>query len=204
MKIVRNPVLKTEKTMPVAIIIIAAFMFIISVFDVTLVFNQSAIALKISTLGLWSSLLSIIPLSWGLCTGLLLKFKKTNFAKIPAYITCALIGIGYILYFIIAGQKNAVTNVLLFSLAVLLIYPFIISTLTLEGRIYNRVFATVFSGILLTISFVGAIVYFLLKGAIMITFMLPALMYLELMLIVLCFRLEKPVKKTDKPNEITH
>lgn len=204
MRIVRNPVLKETKKLPVSIIIIAVLMFLISVFDVSFVFNQGATALRISTLGIWSTLLSIIPLSWVLCTILLLKFKKANFAKIPSYIACALIGIGYVLYLFIAGQKNAVTSVLLFSLAVLLIYPFIISVLTLEGRMYNRVFATIFSTILLVITFVGAIIYFFLKGAVMLTFLFPALMYLELMLIVLCFRLEKPIKKTDKPNTITH
>ncbi|MBQ4568927.1 MAG: hypothetical protein IJA62_02525 [Ruminococcus sp.] len=203
MKIVRIPVLKKEKKLPVIMIIIAAFMFLISIFDITFVFKGGAFALSISTVGFWSSILSIIPLSWGLCTGLLLKFKKANFAKIPAYITCALIGIGFALYMIVAGQKNPVTSILLFSLAVLLIYPFIISTLTLEGRLYNRVFATIFSSILLAICTIGAIVYFVLKGAITLTFLIPALMYVELLLIVLCFRLEKPQRKKEN-NMITH
>ncbi len=203
MKIVRNPVLKSEKKLPVAIIIIAALMFLLSIFDITLVIKQGTYALSISTLGIWSSILSIIPLSWGLCTGLLLKFKRTNFAKLPAYITCALIGIGFVFYMIIAGQKNPVMSILLFSLVVLLIYPFIISVLTLEGRLYNRVFATVFNAILLVISSAGAIVYFVLKGAITLTFLIPALMYLELMLIVLSFKLEKPQKKSES-NTITH
>ncbi len=203
MKIVRIPILKNEKKLPVTIIIIAALMFLLSVFDVTFAFKSGGFALSISTLGIWSSILSIIPLSWGLCTGLLLKFKKANFAKLPGYITCALIGIGFALHMIIAGQKNPITSILVFSLVVLLIYPFIISTLTLEGRLYNRVFATIFSAILLAICFIGAIVYFVLKGAIMLTFLIPALMYLELILIVLCFRLEKPQKKKDS-NVITH
>lgn len=204
MRIVRNPVLKNEKKLPVTMIIVAAFMFLISIFDVTLMFSHGAFALKIGTWGIWTTLLSIIPLSWILCTVLMLKFKKANFAKIPGYITCAIIGIGYVLYLFIAGQKNPVGSILLFSLAVLLIYPFVIAMLTLEGRVYNRVFATVFSSIVLAVTLIGAIVYFFLKGAVIISFLLPALMYLELILIIFCFRLEKLTKKNNTPSGATH
>mgnify|MGYP003289428275 CR=1 FL=1 len=204
MRIVRNPVLKSDKRIPVTIIIIAVVMFILSIIDVTITFSKGVVALNLGSLGMWSSLLSIIPLSWGLCTGLLLKTKKVNFAKIPAYIICAMIALAYALYIVIAGQKNSVTNILLFSLAVLLIYPFVISTLTLEGRLYNRVFATLFTSILLGITFIGAVIYFVLKGAVIFTLLLPTLMYVELLLIVFCFNLEKPTKNTEKKTVITH
>lgn len=204
MRIVRNPVLRNDKKILISMIIIAVFMFILTVFDFSIIFTQGTVALGISTVGVLSSVLSVIPLSWGLCASLLLKTKKIMFAKMPAYIISALILIAYIIYYIAAGEKNIVTNILLFSIAVLMIYPFIISTLTLEGRLYNRVFATIFSAILIFLCTAGAIVYFVLKGAIMFSLLMPTLMYVELLLIVFCFRLERPVKKEKEEKLITH
>lgn len=204
MKIVRNPVLKTSKKPMTAMIIISIFMLLISVMDFSLIFDKGNVFLNISVMGSWTSLLSILPLSWGICTVLLLKTKKMVFSKMPGYIMCAMVVLAFILYYIIAGQDNTVTNVLLFSLAILLVYPIIIATLTIEGRLYNRVFATIFSVILVVLCFAGAIAASVILKWISLSFFVPALIYIELTLAVFCYNLEKPVRSDQNKNMITH
>lgn len=204
MKIVKNAVLRDDKRIPISMIIIACFMLILSIADISILFVEGTVALSISINSTWSSLLSIIPMSWGISVGLLLKTKKPIFAKMPGYIICVTIAMAYILYYIFAGQDNVVGNILLFSIAVLLIYPFIIATLTIEGRIYNRVFATVFTGILLALTLIAAIVLCVLRSRIMLSLLIPALVYVELLLAVFCYRLEKPAKTSEGSKVITH
>ena len=99
-----------------------------------------------------------------------------------------------------------VRNVLLFSVAVLAIYPFIIAVLTLEGRMYNRVFAIIFASILIVLGLVGAIVLSVLDSKVSLSSFIPALTYTELLLIILNYDLVKPKKKNkdEIKTEITH
>ncbi|MBQ8000694.1 MAG: hypothetical protein IJ298_05675, partial [Ruminococcus sp.] len=107
--------------------------------------------------------------------------------------------------FIAAGEKYFVYKVFGFALAVLLVYPFIIATLTIEGRMYNRVFAAIFSGILLVLSVAGAVAVCIIFKSIMVSTLIPALVYVELILNVLCYNLEKPdITTKTKANMITH
>lgn len=205
MKIVRNPVLKSNKKTMIAMIVISVFMLVISVMDFSLIFDENNnVFLNISVMGSWTSLLTILPLSWGICTILLLKTKKIVFSKMPGYIVCAMVVLAYILYYIIAGQDNTVTNILLFSVVILLVYPIIIATLTIEGRLYNRVFATIFSIILVALSFAAAIVASVVLKWISLSFFIPTLIYIELTLAVFCYTLEKPIKSDKNKNVITH
>ncbi len=204
MRIVRNAVLKTNKKPMLAMIIIAVFMLIVSIVDFSIMTQNNSTFLSISVMGSWTSVLSIIPLTWGLCTILLLKTKKMIFSKLPGYVLCGIVVLAFIFYYILAGQNNATTNILLFSVAILLIYPIIIATLTLEGRLYNRVFATIFSVILVLLCLAAAVVVSIVMKWFSLTFLVPALAYIELTLAVFCYNLEKPVKSNISKKEITH
>ena len=204
MKIVRTPILKTNKKPMIAMIIIAVFMLIISIVDFSVITQANNTFLSISVMGSWTSVLSIIPLTWGLCSVLLLKTKKIIFSKLPGYVLCGIVVLAFIFYYILAGQNNTTTNILLFSVAILLIYPVIIATLTLEGRLYNRVFATIFSVILIVLSVAAAIISCIIMNWFSLTFLVPALTYIELTLTVFCYTLEKPIRTKANNNEITH
>lgn len=204
MRIVRNPVLKTNAKPMIIMIIIAVFMLIISIVDFSVITQNDATFLSISFMGNWTSILSIIPLTWGLCTILLLKTKKIIFSKLPGYVLCGIVVLAYIFYYILAGQNNTTTNILMFSVAILLIYPIIIATLTLEGRLYNRVFATIFSVILVVLCLIAAIVVSIVMKWFSMTFLVPAMAYAELVLAVFCYNLEKPLKTENKATAITH
>lgn len=204
MRIVRTPVLKTNKKPMTAMIIIAVFMLITSVADISIMTQNKVTFFHLGFYGAWTTLFSIIPLCWLLCTILLLKTKKIIFSKLPGYVTCAVAVLGFILYYILFGQGNTVTNFFLFAVVVLLVYPIIIATLTLEGRLYNRVFATIFSTILVVICFAAAIVGSIVMKWYSLTFLIPALCYLELTLAVFCYNLEKPKKKESNNNKISH
>lgn len=205
MKIVRNPVLREDKKMPVAMIITALVMLFLSLCNISLDFSAEAPALAISFMSSWALPASVIPVTWLICTVMLIKSKKTTFSKIPAYIICCLVLLAVIIFFIAAGEKYFVYKVLAFALAVLIVYPFIIATLTIEGRMYNRVFATVFSSILLVLCIIGAVAICIILKSIMLSVLIPALIYVELILNVLCYNLEKPIKTSEKPtNVITH
>lgn len=204
MKIVRTPVLKESKKPMIAMIVIAAFMLITSIADISIMTQNKITTFRFETFGAWTTLFSIIPLCWLLCTILLLKTKKIIFSKLPGYLVCGMAVLGYILYYILAGQDNTVVNFFLFAVVILLIYPIIIATLTLEGRLYNRVFATIFSIILVVLCFAAAVVSSIIMNWYSLTFLLPALSYVELTLAVFCYNLEKPKKKEPKDNKITH
>lgn len=204
MKIVRNPVLKTTKKPMVAMIIIAVIMLITSIADISVMTQNGATFINIETHGVWTTLFSIIPLCWLLCTILLMKTKRVVFSKLPGFVTCGISVLGFIFYYIMFGQGNTVTNFFLFALVVLLVYPIIIATLTLEGRMYNRVFATIFSIILVALCFAAAIVASVVMKWYSLTFLIPALAYVELTLAVFCYNLEKIKKNDKKENKITH
>lgn len=205
MKIVRNAVLKEEKGIYISMLIISVAMLIISFCNISLDFNGQAPALMISFMDIWALPVSVIPITWAICIVMLMKTKKVMFSKLPAYIFCCMVLLGMIILFIALSEKYLVYKVLGFAVGVLLIYPFVIATLTIEGRMYNRVFATLFSSILLIVSVAGAVALCIALKAIILSTIIPALIYVLLILNVLCYNLEK-IKKSDinKQNIITH
>ncbi len=205
MKIVRTPVLKNDKRITISMLAVAFLMLLLSLCNISIDFAEGTPILAISFMNVWSLPVSVIPVTWGICTAMLMKTKKIMFSKIPAYIFCCLILLAMIILFIAAGDKYFVYKVLGFALAVLLVYPFIIATLTIEGRMYNRVFATVFSSILLMLCFVGAVAVCIVLKSIIISTLIPSLIYVELILNVLCYDLIKPKKSAEtSKNTITH
>ncbi|MBE6737176.1 MAG: hypothetical protein E7566_00770 [Ruminococcaceae bacterium] len=205
MKIVRNPALKENKKPFIAMIIIAILMLVLPFTDFSLLFRSDGVEFYPHPTGVFTAVLSIIPITWITSILLLMKTKKISFAKMPAYVICALLALGYIIFFIAAGD-NTVIKLLGFSIIVLAIYPFIIATLTLEGRMYNRVFATLFTSILIGVSIIGVAVLSIISAEIRPILLFPMLTYIELLLIVLVYTLEKPAKKLKKEevNKITH
>lgn len=205
MKIVRNAVLKKEKKIPVTMLIISILMLFLSICSISFDFSAETPFISISFMDIWAIPVSVIPITWAICTLMLLKTRKVMFSKFPAYILCCMILLALIILFIAAGDKYFVYKVLGFALAVLLVYPFIIATLTIEGRMYNRVFATIFSGILLVLSVIGAVAVCVILKSIMLSTLIPALVYTELILNVLCYDLEKINKTSEqKKNVVTH
>ena len=213
MKIVRNPVQKESNKILISMIIIGAVMLIISLVDIYFSFARGSFAAGIRSVGgsnqilatIVPTVLAVVSITWITCAALLIKTKRVFFAKIPSYIISALLGIAFIVYYIAAGSNNIVTTVLLFSIVILAVYPFIIATLTLEGRMYNRVFATIFTSILIAISFIGAIVMYVWTYEISLTLLYPTLAYVELLLIVFVYDLKRLSKKNKtENNEITH
>ena len=204
MRKVRNAVFRNLKSINITMFIIAAFTFIFSIIDIYIFFNNGTSGVGIKSIGLLSSALAILPISWASCLILIIKTKKDHFAKVPCYIISALLVMAFILYYIMtSAEDNTVRNILIFSIVVLAVYPFIIAVLTLEGRVYNRVFATIFTSVLIGLSLVGAVVLFIIDSAISFSYLIPALNYIELLLIVLNYDLVKPVKKNQE-TKVTH
>ena len=187
MKIVRTPVLKETKKLLVAMIIISVFMFITSMFNLYLYFgnglsigiksvaqttSENQVAAIISSA--LPTILSIIAITWGVCAALLLKTKKLIFAKMPSYVICAILVMAFILYYISSGDDNVVLKLLLFSVVILAVYPHIIATLTLEGRLYNRVFATIFTSVLIAVSLIIPIAECVIGYTFGVTSLFPA------------------------------
>lgn len=204
MRKIKNAVYTDDKRITIPMLIIAAFMLIITFVDIRFNFAKDSSAIYfiigktfvINEINL-SSILSIIPLSWGVSIILLMKTKKEAFAKMPSYIICSILALGFILYFIGSGG-GVLDNLLIIMLIILAAYPFIIATLTIEGRVYNRVFATIFTSILITLTFVGILLgQIIIKEISLLYLLFLPLMYVELLLIVFCFRLEKISKKSD-------
>ncbi len=189
MRILKNPVLKEGKIITIVMLIISAFSLFISMFSLSLDFTESGPIVAFSFNKL-ASVISIIPLSYGVCTALLIKTRKSIFARIPAYIISCIIAVAFILYFIGAADGDVATIFILFTVVILLIYPFIIAVLTLEGRVVTNFFAVGISSVLIFLSTAAFIVISIYLKSITITFLLPALVYTELLLSVLCFRLE--------------
>ena len=199
MKVLKNPVFTESKKLSISIICVGVFTLLLSFFNVTLNFagEVSYIALSFNQL---ASIISIFPLSWCLSAVLLMKTKKVFFAKLPAYVTCAMLLLAYILYFILKGQEDMVANLFLFMLLVLLVYPLIVIVLTLEGRIYNRAFAVVFTSILIAVCFLAFAVISVYLKTVDTLYLVPTLIYVMALLLVLSFKLESlNKKKSDKP-----
>ncbi len=199
MKILKNPVFTEEKKLPISIICVGVLALLLSFFNVTFNFaaEVSYVAVSFNKL---ASVISIFPLAWCLSTVLLMKTKKIFFAKLPAYVSCAMLVLAYILFFILKGQENVVTNLFLFMVLVLAVYPLIVATLTFEGRIYNRVFAVVFTAVLIVVCVASFIVISIYLKTVDTLLLVPTLLYVMLLLMVLSFKLE-PLKKknTNEP-----
>lgn len=196
MRIVRNAVLRDDKRMQIAMLCTAAFMLLISLCSITVDFSGEAPVFVFEFMNSWAASVSMLPITWAVCTVMLLKTKKSVFSKLPAYIICGIILLALCFYVIASGEDNLVLNLLAFAIAVLLVYPFIIAVLTIEGRVYNRVFAVMFASVLLGISIIAAVVLSVALKCIMLILLIPALVYVELILSVLCYNLEK-IKKTE-------
>jgi len=204
MRIVRTPVLKESKKPLIAMIIIAAASLIIPFADFSLFFTSKGVEFYVHNTSALTAVLSIVPITWITSVSLLMKTKKIAFSKMPSYVISALLALGYIIFFIAVGE-NVTIKFVGFSVIVLAVYPFVIATLTLEGRLYNRVFATIFTSILIAVTLIGAIVLSVISSEIRLLLLFPALNYVELLLIVLAYKLEKPKKNTNKENnKITH
>lgn len=198
MRKIRNAVFAENKGLNIAILSISGFMLLISLFSLSFVFADDVpyVELKFNEL---ASLISVCPLSFGVSTVLLMKTKKHIFAKLPSYIVCTIIAVAYVIYFISLGD-DIVTGVMGLVFVAFIVYPFIVAVLTIEGRVYNRVFATAFSGLLIFISLAAFVVLSIYLKTIMLSLLLPALIYLQLLLTVLSFRLE-PIKKQTEQTE---
>ncbi len=204
MKIVRNPVLKESKKPLIAMLIIAVLMLILPFADFSVLFTPEGVKFFPHPTGVLTAVLTIIPITWITSVALLMKTKKITFAKMPSYVICSLLALGYVIFFIAAGD-NAVVKILGFSIVILAVYPFIIATLTLEGRMYNRVFATIFTSILIVVSVVAFIVLSIVSKEFRPLLFFPMFTYIELLIIVLAYKLEKiSNKKQDTPKKITH
>ena len=205
MKTVRNAVLKESKRIPVAMLIISVVMLLLSVCNICLDFGSGFPVLTISSMNVWAIAISVIPVTWGACSLMLMRTKKVLFSKMPSYIICGMVLMAMIILFIAAGEKYFAYKILGFAVAILIVYPFVIATLTIEGRMYNRVFATIFSSILLVVSVAGAVAACVILKSVMISTLIPALIYIELILNVFCYNLEKPNKNNNKSESlITH
>lgn len=194
MKTVRDAVLKDGKKIPISIIIISALMLLLSFIDFRIVFINGEAVTSVEFFNSWLMMTCVIPFAFGISTAMLMKTKKTIFSKAPSYIVCSIIVIAFILFLIASGQDNLVMNILGFAVAILLIYPFVIAVLTIEGRLYNRVFALVFASILLILTVALAIALFFVLEIISLSYFIPALIYVELILTILCYEL-KPKSK---------
>ncbi len=194
MKILKNPVFTESKKYPISIICVGVFTLLLSFFNVSFNFASEVHFIAISFNQL-ASIISIFPLTWCLSTVLLMKTKKVFFAKMPAYVTCAMLVLAYILFFIVKGQEDTVTNIFLFMLLVLLVYPLIVNVLTLEGRIYNRVFAVVFNAILIVLCLAAFVIVSVYLKTVDTLFLVPTLLYIMSLLLILSFKLESLKKK---------
>lgn len=200
MRKIKNAVFTDNKKLTVSMIVIAVIMLLMTFIDFGFAHEGGNFNVYFGINTTFTSALSIIPISWGVSVILLKKTKKDAFAKMPAYIFCSIVGILFILYFIAKGG-DIIESLLVMMLVILAAYPFIIATLTIEGRVYNRVFATVFTSILIALTLLGGIVIGIIyKGINLLALFFP-LMYVELLLIVLSFRLEKIVKNKDTEDE---
>ena len=84
MKIVRNAVLKENKRIPVAMLIISVVMLFLSVCNICLDFGTGSPILTISIMNVWALVISVIPVTWGACSLMLMRTKKVIFSKMPS------------------------------------------------------------------------------------------------------------------------
>ena len=186
MKKVRNVALKEDTRIPVIMIILAVVMLVFSIVKIEF---PSAQPFGFSSM---SSVLSVLPLTIGISSFMLIKTKKPAFCEFPCYIIGLFVALGFILLYFLNILKNL--GFLGFAICILLIYPYIIAGLTARGCMYNKVFALGFAGLLLVLSVVAVIALTLLLGGFSCTYLILPLMYTELLLNIMCYDL-RPIKK---------
>ncbi|MBQ8001093.1 MAG: hypothetical protein IJ298_07850, partial [Ruminococcus sp.] len=91
MKIVRKAVLREDNKIQIGMLITAVLMLVLSVCNISVDFAGTTPALAISIMSTWAIPVSVIPITWGVCTLMLMKSKKVMFSKVPSYIICCLV-----------------------------------------------------------------------------------------------------------------
>lgn len=190
MKKVRIAEFTGDKKLPIIMIVIAAFMLILSVVKVEI--SSLGLAVGLNNL---ASVVSVMPLTAGASAFMLIRTKKSAFGELPCYVISFFIAMAIFLLFLFKLVPEGF-EVFGFALGILLIYPYIIAGITIRGCIYNRVFALGFAGLLAVISFIGVIIASVLIQGFMLSLLILPLMYVELVLNILCFEL-KPIKKAE-------
>lgn len=187
MKKIKNVELTEDRKIPFIIIGVAVFMLIFSVLSIDI--TAEGVKIGFSSLG---SIISVLPLTIGVSTFMMLKTKKPAFCEFPCYIISAII----VMAFIVLLFFNLLDNFkfLGIMLCVLMAYPYIITGLTARGCVYNKMFALAFAGILLVISLFAVIAVTIVLGGFSFTYLVLPLMYAELILTTFCFNL-KPINK---------
>lgn len=189
MKKVRAVEFGTNKKLTIAIIIIAALMLVLSVLSVDI--TADGIRIGFSS---FASIISVLPLTIGVSTFMIIKTKKPAFGEFPCYIISVLIAMAFIILFVFRLLSGF--EFLGIMVGVLLIYPYIIAGLTVRGCMYNKLFAFGFAGLLFVLSLIAVIAVTILIKGFSFTYLVLPLMYVELILNVMCFDL-KPVKKNN-------
>ncbi len=190
MKKVRVAEFTGDKKLPIIMIVIAAFMLILSVVKVEI--SSLGLAVGLNNL---ASVVSVMPLTAGASAFMLIRTKKSAFGELPCYVISFFIAMAIFLLFLFKLVPEGF-EVFGFALGILLIYPYIIAGITIRGCIYNRVFALGFAGLLAVISLIGVIIASVLIQGFMLSLLILPLMYVELVLNILCFEL-KPIKKAE-------
>lgn len=190
MKKVRIAEFTGDKKLPLIMIVIAAFMLILSVVKVEI--SSLGLAVGLNNL---ASVVSVMPLTAGASAFMLIRTKKSAFGELPCYVISFFIAMAIFLLFLFKLVPQGF-EVFGFALGILLIYPYIIAGITIRGCIYNRVFALGFAVLLAVISFIGVIIASVLIQGFMLSLLILPLMYVELVLNILCFEL-KPIKKAE-------
>lgn len=190
MKKVKTAEFTGDRKLPIIMIVLAAFMLILSVVKVEL--SSMGLAIGLNNL---ASVVSVLPLTAGASAFMLIKTKKTAFGELPCYVISFFIAMAIFLLFLFKLVPEGF-EVFGFALGILLIYPYIVAGLTVRGCIYNRVFALGFAGLLAVVSLLGVIIACVLIKGFMFSLLIFPLMYVELVLNILCFEL-KPLKKKE-------
>lgn len=193
MKKVRTVELNENKKLPIIIIAIAVLMLIFSVVRIDITSN--GIAIGFSSL---ASVISVLPLTIGVSSFMIIKTKKPAFGEFPCYIISVLIVMAFVLLFIFKVLSGF--DFLGIMVCVLMVYPYIIAGLTVRGCMYNKLISIGFSALLLVISLIAIVAVTVLLSGFSFTYLVLPLMYVELILNVMCFDL-KPVKKQKEEYE---
>lgn len=193
MKKVRAVELNENKKLPIIIIAVAALMLIFSVVSIEI--SGSGISVGLSSL---SSVISVLPLTIGVSTFMIIKTKKPAFGEFPCYIISVLVVMAFVLLFVFKVLEGF--EFFAIMVCVLMIYPYIIAGLTVRGCMFNKLISIGFSALLLVISLIAVGAVTVLLSGFSFTYLILPLMYVELILNIMCFDL-KPIKKKNEEYE---
>ncbi len=192
MKKVRAVDLNDNRKLPIIIIALAVLMLIFSVLRIEI--TPEGFSAGFNSL---ASVISIIPLTIGTSAFMIIKTKKPAFGEFPCYIVSVFIVLAFALLFFLKHFLSLDyldgLEILIFAIAILLIYPYIVAGLTIRGCVYTKAFALGFAGLLVILSVIGVIVVSVLIGF-SVTYLVLPLMYTTLLINLMCFDL-KPLKK---------